>query len=660
MHVLFITWIFVVFSNISYGDCLSESLTESYNPHYHYSTVSNQNIPLEDDCALRAFAIEMAAYIASTALKANWTRLSQSAFQMDQCNSTAYTIYQPSSSAKSFKTTSEMTKGVCHHTVFVHDIKGNDLFDGRFEKPMRTIQAALSQTRIIRARHKNNSTFCITIRGGTYYLGTNATTSSSQIGAIALTSDDSNIVIENYQNERVVLSGGTLLKLQWSTHAKTSAGGTIMKAQVSPSVNLDQFNELYIDGRRAIVAKYPNGDPSTKGLYVNDTGFSNDSQSWIRSVFPPGAEIHVQSPNRSGTVFPNYHLFVGSHASNFNPSRSFWAGYSTPRGFTVKNGALPHLSNWSNATTGYVHAFHGGLWGSWVFEIASSYSTNNTIMFRRGGFQEARGWPYGGPFYVSNIFEELDSPNEWFLDKITRTLYFMPNDTMPSVFVASQIPCLISVSGSSIENSANNVLIQGLILTETSNTYMRDYMVPSGGDWTVHRGGSIYLTNTKNITITHNLFSQLGSNGVAVIDYNYATSIILNEFVWLADSGIILVGSTSGIDGFSVANQPTNTLIQSNLIHETGIYIKQSSPVLISVSRNVSVIGNLMFNMPRAAINGNDGFYGNHTISWNVIFNTVRETRDHGPTTIFDRCCAIRFTFTMAACKLHSSQYDHW
>jgi len=103
---------------------------------------------------------------------------------------------------------------------------------------------------------------------------------------------------------------------------------------------------------------------------------------------------------------------------------------------------------------------------------------------------------------------------------------------------------------------------------------MKDYMVPSGGDWAVHRGGSIYLTNTKNITITHNLFSQLGSNGVAVIDYNYATSIILNEFVWLADSGIILVGSTSGIDGFSVANQPTNTLIQSNLIHETGIYIK--------------------------------------------------------------------------------------
>ncbi|CAF5153289.1 unnamed protein product, partial [Rotaria sp. Silwood1] len=232
-----------------------------------------------------------------------------------------------------------------------------------------------------------------------------------------------------------------------------------------------------------------------------------------------------------------------------------------------------------------------------------------------GGFQEAHGWDNGGPFYVSNIFEELDSPNEWFLDKDTRTLYFMPNDTMPNVFVASQIPCIISVSGSSIEDPANNILIQGLTLTHTTNTYMRDYIVPSGGDWSVHRG----------------------SNGIAVINYNDATTISLNEFVWLGDSGIVLVGTTNGIDGFSVASQPASTLIKSNLFHETGIYIKQSSPVFITVSRSISVIGNLMFNMPRAAININDGFYGNHTISHNVIFNAVRETSDHGPINSWDR-----------------------
>jgi hypothetical protein len=194
--------------------------------------------------------------------------------------------YQSTSSDKPFTTAPEMPKGAFVIIQYLCTIyKGNDLFDRTSERPMKTSQAALSLTR--------------------------------------------------------TLNGGTLLKLQWSVHSKTATGGTIMKAQVPDSVNLDHFNELYIDERRVIVG--------------------------------------------------------------------------------------------------------------------------------RGGFQEAHGWNSGGAFNAANIFEELDSPNEWFLDKDTRMLYFMPN-----VVVAIQIPCLISVSGSSIENPVHNILIQGLILTQTSNNYMRD------------------------------------------------------------------------------------------------------------------------------------------------------------------------------------------
>ena len=607
--------------------------------------VDNPNVVPEHDCALRAFTIEMAGFIAPLVWKTNWTTLSESAFQMDQCNTTSYTSYQSSKSTKPFKTASEAEKGTCYQTIFVHDLTGDDSFDGTMEQPLKTIQTALALVRDQRAIHGNDKLFCITIRGGTYYLGTNATTSSSQIGAIALTSADSNLVIENYQDERVILSGGTLLQLQWSVHAKTALGGTIMKAQIPPSVNLDHFNELHIDGRRAIVAKYPNGDPATQGLYAKDPGFSSDIHGFVPPIVNRSVEIYVQQPSRNGSVFTNYQLGMGGGASAFNPPTNFWStaspphgdNYVVPRGIIVNEGALPRIANWSKPNTGLLHTFHGLYWGNWMFEIASVDSTENTILFGRGGFQEARGCAWGGAFYVVNIFEELDSPNEWFLDKDTRTLYFMPNGTMPNVFVASQVPCLISISGSSMENSAHNILVRGLTLTETTSTYMRDFMVPGGGDWSVHRGGTIYLTNTRNITIIHNLFTQLGSNGVALIDYNEATSITLNEFVWLADSAIILVGSTEGIDGFSVPSQPSNTLIQSNLIHEIGIYVKQSAPVLIAVSRSASVIGNLMFNIPRTGININDGFYGNHTLSWNVIFNTVRETGDHGPINTWDR-----------------------
>ena len=601
--------------------------------------------PRPYDCALRAFTIEMAAYIAPVSSKSNWTTLTESAFQMGECQGFLKRTQQSSTLPKPFQTVEHEKRTSCQQTIYVDRVRGDDLFDGTWERPMRTIQSAVSLARVLRTGDIHQNTLCITIRGGTYYLGTNATTSSSQIGAIALTSNDSNLVIENYQDERVVLSGGTLLQLQWSVHRRTSAGNVIMKAQIPSSVNLDQFNELYIDDRRAIVAKYPNGDPSTQGLYATDSGFSHESQQWLSSARNPSAEIHVQEPYRNGTVFTSYQIGVGGGASVFNPPRNFWStalppqgdNYFVPHGLVLTTSCQSHLQNWTKPQTGFVHAFHAGYWGSWVFEIDSIDKANNRIMFGRGGFQEARGSSSGGAFYLANIFEELDSPNEWFLDKDSRTLYFMPNETMPNTFVASQIPCLISVSGSGIGQTAKNISIQGLTLSQTSNTYMKDYMVPSGGDWSVHRGGTIYLTNTESVNITHNFFTQLGSNGIAVIDYNDGTSITLNEFVWLADSAIILVGATNGIDGFSVASQPANAVIQSNLIHETGIYIKQSSPVLIALSRSVSVVGNLMFNMPRAAINVNDGFYGNHTLSRNVIFNTVRETSDHGPINTWDR-----------------------
>ena len=285
----------------------------------------------------------------------------------------------------------------------------------------------------------------------------------------------------------MVLSGGILLQLRWSVHAKPAVGGTIMKAQLPPSVTLDQFNELYIDDRRAIVAKYPNGNPSTQGLYAADPGFSSDSEGWVPPIRVPTVRVLVQEPSRNGPTFPNYQLGVGGAASVFNPTRNFWDGARVvPRGLTVKNGSLPHLNNWSHPSTGLVHAFHAAFWGSWAFQIASSNSTQNTIMFGRGGFQEVRVWDAGGPFYLANIFEELDSPNEWFLDRDTRTIYSMSNETMPNVFLGSPIPCLISVSGSEIENPVKNVLIQSLKLTQTSDTYLRDYMVPSGDDWSVH------------------------------------------------------------------------------------------------------------------------------------------------------------------------------
>lgn len=58
----------------------------------------------------------------------------------------------------------------------------------------------------------------------------------------------------------------------------------------------------------------------------------------------------------------------------------------------------------------------------------TSAPNGTEIRFGRGGFQGTR--PGGAEeFYFSHIKEELDAPNEFFLDRPGKTLLYIPNAT---------------------------------------------------------------------------------------------------------------------------------------------------------------------------------------------------------------------------------------
>ena len=40
------------------------------------------------------------------------------------------------------------------------------------------------------------------------------------------------------------------------------------------------------------------------------------------------------------------------------------------------------------------------------------------------GRNESHGRTVAACFFIENVFEELDTPNEWYLDKDTRILYW--------------------------------------------------------------------------------------------------------------------------------------------------------------------------------------------------------------------------------------------
>ena len=60
-----------------------------------------------------------------------------------------------------------------------------------------------------------------------------------------------------------------------------------------------------------------------------------------------------------------------------------------------------------------------------------------------------------------------------------------------------------------------------------------------------------------------------------------------------------------------------------NLMHDIGVYGKETSCYMQAVTALATVRNNVCYNGPRAGVSLNDGFFGGTVMEGNVIFNMV-------------------------------------
>ena len=92
---------------------------------------------------------------------------------------------------------------------------------------------------------------------------------------------------------------------------------------------------------------------------------------------------------------------------------------------------------------------------------------------------------------------------EWWVDETSDTIYMLPNTTSTAIetlarpttikVVAPKLQTLVSIRGaaedpaSGSDGSAANITLRGLTFSHSAPTYLEPYVVPSPGDWSVHR-----------------------------------------------------------------------------------------------------------------------------------------------------------------------------
>jgi hypothetical protein len=230
------------------------------------------------------------------------------------------------------------------------------------------------------------------------------------------------------------------------------------------------------------------------------------------------------------------------------------------------------------------------------------------------------------------VFEELDAPGEWYLDKVNGLLYYVPAAGVDLGDAVIEVPVLeqvIEFRGSQLD-PVKRITLSGFRFAHTASTYLAPYEAPSGGDWTIHRGGTVFMEGAEDCCIERCFFDAVGGNAVFTNNYNRRIRVYGNKFTDAGDSAICLVGNKRSIQG-TQRPFPADNTISNNLIHNCGVFGKQVAGVFISISQKNTVSHNHIYGMPRAGICLNDGWGGGHIIEFNRIHDTVLETKDHGP-----------------------------
>ena len=422
----------------------------------------------------------------------------------------------------------------------------------------------------------------------------------------------------------------------WKPGAGPAPANNVWQATVPAGVA--DFDQLFFNGRRITRARYPNANPEvdlSPAGYMSPTGWAG------ANAYPAPNETHINGVRPYDPWFPDFQWGTQGTVANFTTG-SFWgtrnppAGsqYSVPSGVTMPAG-VPSAGAWKNPQEAIVHAFQGGHWGNWQFGIESI--SGNSLTFSKGGWQEARGGG-GQGIFVEGPIELLDVVGEWHWDPAARALTVAFNGTAhdgSETLVAAQLAELVRVTGSRAA-PVTGVTLSGLTFAHTLTDYFLNYTVPSGGDWSFHDGGMVRLAGTEGASVLSNVFLAPGGNGLQISEHNRATVVRGNHFAWTGASAIVSAGLGGGTPTGG-PDFPEGTVIEGNLMREIGVIIKQSGGLYMGVSANLTFRNNVGFNMARAAVNINDGFAGGHLLASNLIFNSVRETNDHGGINSWDR-----------------------
>ncbi|REE02019.1 right-handed parallel beta-helix repeat-containing protein [Marinoscillum furvescens] len=295
--------------------------------------------------------------------------------------------------------------------------------------------------------------------------------------------------------------------------------------------------------------------------------------------------------------------------------------------------------------------------------------------------------PIDGPWYIENAYELLDDPGEFYLDKSTSEIYYLPREGEEMSEVAAILPLqetLIRIAGASLDERATNITFQGITFQHTTwlhpsrngfpdaqNGVLRERFLVDGSTYMgetktytdypkyieyLDPNGAVVIKNATGIHFEGCAFNQLGYIGILTLDGTQQCRIIGNRFTDISHTAIQLGDDYNRGDREDFYPSDERLLQQghvvtNNYIHDVAKEYCSASGIGAAYPVDLTIAHNEIGNLPYSGLHigwgweyvgGNvaDKTGGistdgptptrNVTVNNNLIFDVTREVYDGG------------------------------
>lgn len=173
-----------------------------------------------------------------------------------------------------------------------------------------------------------------------------------------------------------------------------------------------------------------------------------------------------------------------------------------------------HIKNWGNLDDVDVILLHH--WDESHLPVASVDEDANLVRFIGEKFHYYAGWRDASRYYVENVFEEMDAPGEWYLNRETGLLYYRPRvdqDMRRAEVIAPVLTTLLCFAGDKTpEELVSDVQLKGLAFRHAD--WVRRDVAFTEGQAAVGLGAAVEMKGAVRCSLEDCQIAHVGNNAI--------------------------------------------------------------------------------------------------------------------------------------------------